>query len=203
LTIGHFYHEIARAMTHMPESIFTGDSNRQLTPKQWDGAPGRLFAVVDRKSALYAITEIVVQGEGTSVSDPQDSPFSDGGQQLAHYFRFKEIVEGRRMVKTDDGSWQFVGPPIPFDESAVMPMIDNPDPISLPTPSRAAAASQLFDETYRGLLRVLHKTFNGEPQALDQAAGIMYSLEVLGRKLVSTPIDASSPTTAGPSFQAL
>lgn len=203
LTIGHFYHEIARAIIALGPDIFVKDTGRQLTPKNWGGAPGKLYSVHDQHTALLAIHEIIVQGEGTSVSDPGDSPYTEGGQGLGHYFRFKEIVEGRRMIKTADGSWRFAGAHIPFDPRGVVPMVDDPEPFSLPRPSRVATASDLFNDAYRGLLRGLHETFNGNPAALDQAAALMYSVEVLGRKLVAMPIDPASPQTAGPSFQAL
>jgi hypothetical protein len=197
-TIGWFYNQIARAIIALEatgESIFTGDPSRQLTPAVWPNAPGRLYRIEDKRSALLAIHEIVRQGEGTSLNDP-----TDGRDELAHYFKFKEIVEGRQMVRHPDGTWAFDGPTIPFDPDGVYPMVNDPDPASLPPNSLVKAQSQQFDVIYGDLLRSLHQTVNGHPELLNEAIGLMYSVEVAARELMRTQISADPPTNAGPAF---
>ncbi|MEU6896149.1 ferritin-like protein [Streptomyces sp. NPDC046557] len=67
-TIGWLYQRIATAMIQLDrkEDLFTGDPGRQVV---WPGAPGRLYRVTDLPSALWALVEIIRQGEGT-VEDP-------------------------------------------------------------------------------------------------------------------------------------
>jgi hypothetical protein len=199
-TIGWFYNQIARAIIALEKdgtNIFTGDPARQLTPAVWPNAPGRLYRIENKESALLAIHEIVRQGEGTSLNDP-----TDGRDELAHYYKFKEIVEGRQMVRKPDGTWAFDGPAIPFDPDGVYPMVDDPDPASLPANSLVKAMSRQFDATYGDLLRSLHQTVNGHPERLNAAIGLMYSVEVAARELMRTQISTDPPTNAGPAFLA-
>ncbi|MEY9966781.1 rubrerythrin [Streptacidiphilus sp. MAP12-16] len=71
-TIGWFYQRIAAAVIDLDgrEELFTGDPNRQVA---WPTAPGRLYRVTNADTALWAILEIVRQGEGTP-TDPTTGP---------------------------------------------------------------------------------------------------------------------------------
>lgn len=64
-TIGRFYQRIARGLITLDrqEDLFTGDPRRQVV---WPTAPGRLYRVTNLHTALWAIVEIIRQGEGTS-----------------------------------------------------------------------------------------------------------------------------------------
>lgn len=170
-----------------------------MTPEIYTGAPGNLYVIQNSKNALLALQEIERQGEGTPGTDP-----TDGGRgELAHYYRFQEIVEGRHMIETSPGHWAFDGPEIPFDPSpaGVRPTVDDPDTGSLPDGSAVRAAAEVCDQMYGNVLRSLHQTFNGRPQTLGTAVGLMFSLEVQARELMAMPIAPPAPETAGPSFQ--
>jgi len=54
---------------------------------------------------------------------------------------------------------------------------------------------------YKALLKGLHKTFNGEPQYLKEAIGLMFSLEIIAQQLMQVPSGLNDGTTAGPTFQ--
>jgi rubrerythrin len=71
-TIGWFYKTIACAIVELDASgkLFTGDPARQVV---WPDAPGRLYRVTDARTALWAIFEIIRQGEGTP-TDPTTGP---------------------------------------------------------------------------------------------------------------------------------
>jgi ferritin-like protein len=197
LTIGWFYKEIGKGIVELGDAIFTGDPALQMTPEQYRGAPGNLYVIGDVTHALLALQEIERQGEGTPGTDPTDGP----RHELAHYYRFKEIVEGRRMIETSPGKWEFKGPAIPFDPVSVLPMADDPDTGSLAPGSHVRSVSELCDRTYGNLLRSLHRTFNGAPGDLGAAVGIMFSLEVQARELMAMPLAAGALATAGPAFQ--
>lgn len=204
LTIGWFYQQIGRALISLSESgdIFTGDSALQITPAVYPDAPGTLYAITGTPkekldSAILALNEIERQGEGTSHTNPTDS-----SGELAHYYRFEEIVKGRHLVE-DGGRWSFSGDEIPFDPAGVAPMVDDPDTGSLPPGGKVRLQSEVCDKVYGDLLRSLHAVFNGQPAVLEQAIGLMFSLEVQARELLRTPVAPDSPLTAGPSFQAV
>jgi rubrerythrin len=199
LTIGWFYAQIEAALERLDTqpgvNLFSGDPKRQVSG--WD--PPRtteLFAVTNLETARQAIREIRDQGEGASPIDPDVGP----GQELAHYYKFEEIVRGRRLV-VHEGGYDFTGAEIAFDPDGVWPMVDNPSTASLPSPSLARVRSEEFNEQYAALLALLHRTFNGETDLIGPAINLMWSLEVAGKGLVQTPIYPDSAVTAGPSFE--
>ncbi|MEU6663164.1 ferritin-like protein [Streptomyces sp. NPDC046821] len=72
-TVGAFYQQVANALTDLDEredDLFSGDPSRQVS---WPNAPGRLYRVTDLQTALWAILEIVGQGEGHA-HDPAVGP---------------------------------------------------------------------------------------------------------------------------------
>jgi hypothetical protein len=193
-TIGWFYTEIERALERLSNkgAITFGNVEKQVTG--WTG-PGRLFAINSLKDARRAIREIQRQGEGASPVSPKD-----GYHELAHFYKFSEVVEGRRIVIQGDG-FSYTGEAIPFDPAGVWPMMDDPDLALLPKGSRARILTEQFARTYQALLNGLHRTFNGEPDYLKQALGLMYSLDLAAQQLMQTPSGLPDGSTAGPSFQ--
>jgi hypothetical protein len=203
-TIGWFYNQIAMAVIRLDDelragggSLFTGDPARQVS---WPGAPGTLYQVIDRRSALLAIYEIIEQGEG-SPHDTESAMELKDSTEFGHYYRFKEIVEGRELIRGAHGKWAYDGAPIPFDPGGVYPMTDDPDTTSLPEDSPARLAAQVCDEAYADLLRALNEVFNGQPEKLDDAVGLMFSVQVQAKKLLASTSLPGSPTVVGPSFQ--
>ena len=76
---------------------------------------------------MEAIKEITEQGEGAQPGDPRSFDRND----LAHFFKFKEIICGRKLVFHGISNYSYTGDLIPFDESGVWPMRDNPSITSL------------------------------------------------------------------------
>lgn len=193
-TIGWFYDEVKKALTELSGQgkITFGNTDRQV--KQWSGM-GRLYVIASLSDALAAIDEIKDQGEGRMPQDPYDTE-----KELAHYFKFAEIVAGRHLVRSGD-TFSYTGAPIPFDPDGVWPMIDDPDIVLYPSGSRAQLLSMQFSQSYQALLAGLNRAFNGEPDYLQEAIGLMYSLDLAARQLMQTPSGLKDGTTAGPSFQ--
>ena len=192
-TIGEFYNALAAVIADLGPSIFTGDPRRQV--KGWFPAD-ELFPVVDVASAERAIQVIVRQGEGTQTS-PLDP---EGG--LAHYYLYSEIVKGRRLV-TDPSvpeGYSYSGKPIVFDPTGVFPMVDNPTQVVLPSNSLVARLANQFDQTYTALLNALQATVDGDPNNLDVAIGLMYTLRLEAQQLLVTPIPGGRGN-AGPRWQ--
>lgn len=192
-TIGWFYDEILKSLKelHKKGEITFGQADRQVT--QWSSV-GKLFAIKSYEDAVKAIQEIKDQGEGSGKT-PDDSD-----HELAHYYKFAEIVEGRHLVATGR-KFAFTGAPISFDPEGVWPMMDDPMLSQYPQGSRAHLLNSQFTEMYRALLKGLHKTFNGEPHYLKEAIGLMFSLEIIAQQLMQVPSGLNDGTTAGPTFQ--
>jgi hypothetical protein len=198
LTIGWFYNQIARALIRLNRSgrLFTGDPALQVG---WPDAPGTLFQVTDLRSALLGIYQFIEQGEGTP-HDLDSDDVADPGE-LGHYYRFEEIVRGRQLIRNADRKWVFEGPEIPFDPGGVHPVVDDADSYRLPADSVGRRESLRCDESYTNLLVSLNRVFNGHPEELDDAVGLMGQLQVQAKRLYEIPSAPDASTVLGPAFQ--
>ncbi len=192
-TIGAFYQAIQEKISDLGDGIFVPALSRQVLNGRWF-QPNVLFAITDVTSAVRALEVIIVEGEGTSTV-PYQSP-----HDLAHFYRFDEIYRGRRIVKTDTG-FGFDQEVIPFDEEGVHPLKPNCKIADFPVGSQAHTRITQFNQSYNSLLNTLHKCFNGEPQRLDAAIGLMYTLKMEAVALMQTPIEDSGGLTVGPSYE--
>jgi len=198
LTIGQFYEAIGSRLTAAGEGIFTGDPSRQVTHGLGND---ELIAVTDLAGALRAIETIVEQGEGTTTS-----PTDDRGE-LAHYYRFAEIHEGKRLISNPDAPpdappnerYVYGGEPVTLDVAGVRPLIVNPARHAYAQGTRARDANDTFNYTYTSLLKSLHAAFNGRQEALMSAIGLMASCKQQALDMGTIP--AGAATFAGPSFE--
>jgi hypothetical protein len=193
-TIGLFYAAIIDKLKQWGDGVFTGDPKRQVVDDTWFPAD-QLFEIRDVNSAVRGLSIIVNQGEGTS-EDPLEA---DG--QPAHYFRFAEILYGRRLVPDPSvkEKFSYSGAPIPFDQTGVLDMVIDPKVQDYTNGSTARAYAGRFNGIYTNLLNSLHLTFNGEPKRLSQAVGAMYELRLAAEALIE--IEVSGGKRAAPTFE--
>jgi hypothetical protein len=186
-TIGDFYQAVRAALK--PE-WFTGDRSRQVQ--------GIVKAVYTLADAQAAIDLIVQQGEGTTTS-----PLAGMGSQLAHYYRFAEILHQHTLVPDDSvqEKYSYSGAPIPFDATGVLPITANPSSGIYRPGSKERVESDLFNQIYCNMLRALHITFNGEPTYLNTAVGLMFDLKLQAIKLMNMPLSTDPSTNAAPCFE--
>jgi hypothetical protein len=208
VTIGAFYRKIAKAIGELGEGIFTGNPSLQMSQ---GFAAVEVIPVTSVQSAQKAIGTIVEQGEGTLTS-PVDPDGSRG--DLAHFYRFEEIAKGRQLVPNPHAGpktppkerYAYNGPPIPFDADAVLRLVENPKADrDYPAGSRLRALCDTFNYTYTSLLKALHVAFNGAPDTLPNAIGLMWSLKAQFNEMSQIPTDpkvTGSPMGA-PSFEYL
>jgi hypothetical protein len=191
-TIGEFYEAVSQLIAGLGDKVFKGDPARQVTG--WFGKD-ELFPITGVKTAQAAIHIIVTQGEGTPTSP------AGGPHGLAHYYRFEEIARGKTL-NVDPSvpqGYSWGAPPIALDTNGVWPMADNPPDVTLPAGSQVALASQQCDETFSALVDALQETFDGHPDHLDAAIGLMYSLRLQAQDLMAMPIP-NGTGNAGPRF---
>lgn len=208
-TIGQFYEAILDAFHKLEHrakkdggTIFTGRRNRQIDGESWYyGGGGAPIAVTNLESATCAIREIMDQGEGLAhtIFDGDDQ----FGQvdELAHYFRFKEIRLGRRYQKTDGPTRPPTGAELPVDWSARYPMTANPKADDYREQPEIHRLMVGFNKQYTALLRALDTGFNGTPSALGEAVPIMYDLKYRAQALMAIPSGRGDGTTVGPGFE--
>jgi hypothetical protein len=171
-TIGDFYRSVR---ARLKAEWFKGDPARQVK-----GIVKPVFTLADAQAAIDLIVE---QGEGTTTS-----PLA--GAELAHYYRFAEILHQKTLVPdtTVDEGFSYSGQPIPFDAAGVLPIVESPKSDLYPPGTVQRVASDTFNQYYSNLLRALHITFNGQPDNLDTAIGLMFDLKLQAIKLMGIPI---------------
>ena len=193
-TIGQFYDAIKDQIQALGPSIFVKPTAPpQVVSSAWFGAD-RLFPITDPDAACRAIDLIKLEGEGTS-----ESPFQSPGDP-AHYYRFGEIAAGREIIETPKG-FAYGGAPILFDPSGVWPLRPNCKIADFAPDTQARTRIEAFAYNYSALLNSLHNSFNGAPEQLDTAIGLMYDLRVSAVALMETDTGDSSGQTVGPSFE--
>lgn len=212
LTIGMFYQRVKDLIAALEAqakavgtTIFTGNPLKQMINEKWFPLK-ELFPILDKDSAFRGIELIVDQGEGTSVN-PFISPKELGGKDVttdpAHYYRFEEIYVGKTLEKdpSQECGYSYSGPVIPCDLSKIPNMHDNPKMADYKIDSVAYKNSKFFNFTYTNLLNSLHETFNGEPEKINTAMGLMYSLRLYAGKLLACDDTSHPGFKAGPSYE--
>ena len=197
-TIGQFYTAIKNCLIFHGDAIFYPNRTSLQVKWPWINDYGHIFVVRDLDSAIKGITEITEQGEGAQPG----VPFSNNRDRLAHFFKFQEIACQRALVFQGISNYSYTGHMIPFDDSGVWPMRDNPSVLQLPTQTPAYARSKIFHETYRSLLWKLDDVMRRHPQDIKEAIPLMASLEFQALTLMCLPFNVSdiNGETCGPVF---
>jgi hypothetical protein len=210
-TIGQFYCSLedgfkALCATLGEKAVFCGDPARQITPDMLSFKGDRhVVPVFDLASALVAIDEIEEQGEGlkhAEVWDGDRDMFHPDRDEVAHYFRFAEIVQGCSYQRGDTPQSGPTGDAFAVDWSGVYPMRENPRTEDYPEGSDERARMTEFRQFYSDMLRKLHRAFNGEPARLGDAISAMFELRDRARELMQMP-NEDGVTSVGPSFEYL
>jgi hypothetical protein len=200
-SIGAFYAIIASQLSWMVQTfgrkaVFCGSGGRQVGPEFYYAAGGTLRAIDPGaedalEQALAAITLITEEGEGLEhgheVFDGEALP-GQPGMDVAHVFKFREILHGRRYRAGDRAGDPPSGEPMTVDWTAVWPAIDDPGADSHAIPPDVAEAMRAFDRRYSDLLRQINRGYSGEPRLLRDAVHGMFALKYAGIALMRTPL---------------
>jgi hypothetical protein len=203
-SIGHLYeivldHLITLANDLGEKATFVGGHNLQIGPEQYYGAGGRVIRVHGLTDAKTVISEVAQQGEGrVDVSNLTGNELRfHQPNEVAHFYRFEQILAGRYYNRGDDLSLSPSGPRLLVDWSAVHKI----RPFALKDsicPHGLDDLLKTFDRTYSDLLSFIHKGFNGAPGALIEATDTMKQLAPKTVELMQVPI--GSEETCGPPF---
>ncbi len=197
-TIDQFYAAVGQLMDDLcdqygEDRVFTGDRQLQIQPEDYYGS-GDLVVVIGRDTAHQAISTIVDQGEGADhgIFDDDHNIFGDGGgKELAHYYRFNEIYEGRHYKKNDTPNSKPSGKPFHVDYKKVYPIKTDIDRRKYPKGSEIRKALDEFASCYGELIRALHHAFNNDRSQMTAAMARMFSLRNQAVALMRTPIGNS------------
>ena len=208
MTIGEFYLRIEGKLRALVERygealVFSGHPSRQVTADYYYDGAGAAFAVTGIVSALLALETIRNQGEGVTdkIWTGNREQFK-GFPEVAHYFRFSELLAGRQYQWNDSVETGPRGAPFEVDWSAAIPVKPNcklADFRHAPELHESAAA---FNVAYWDFLRMIQRAFDGEPWLLQQGIGCMFRLKDLFQRLVNTPLpDDPQGRHAAPTFE--
>jgi hypothetical protein len=202
-SIGHLYnivldHLVAVANELGEDVTFSGDPTRQVGPEQYYGAGGRVIRVHNLTDAKTVISEVAQQGEGRiHVSNlTGDELVFHQPDEVAHYYRFEQILAGRYYDRYDDLGLPS-GPRLLVNWLEVYKIKPFPGSSSK-GPSGLEELVKAFDQTYCELLNVVHRGFNGEPEALREATIIMQRLKQETISLMQ--VEIGNGETCGPPF---
>lgn len=197
-SIGEFYKAIEdgldRLYAEMGDALFCGDPARQVGPEYYYSGGGGLIAVTDMATAKAALELIAEQGEGVT-----DTIFDEDGE-IAHYYRFQQLVLGR-YYQLGDARDHPTGGEVPVDWDAVYPIKANTSLDDFAKGSELRQAAQEFNETYAAFLARLTRAFQGAPGEFIPAIGDMFHIKELFYRLMRQPIDGDSVLNAAPTFE--
>jgi hypothetical protein len=179
-----------RDKIHLPDSAFQPNSESQGTDREWDRSvvkgfdEFRVHVVVGRESALEALRDIGLQGEGPTTSSTE----------VAHFMRFVELFKQFFGV---DGMSTSPAPNVARVPKAAQIVVDhtstNAEAISHPLTVRWA---QLADHRYAILLGALEFYLRmaaaDRPFLLSWCFAEMFALRMLGNLLTKMPRSASA-----------
>lgn len=209
-TIGGFYHCVELALTaivkaHGEKAVFTGDPCWQVGPEHYWGAGGAMIRVTDRKSAMRALRMIVDEGEGADLGgragDGDPIP-GGGGEDVAHFFKFNQILLARRYAPDDRIGQPPTGGDLVTDWNAVHPMRDDPKAEDFAHLPEVHARMIAFDRLYTDFLLTLQAAFSGAPGRLKDMAPVMIAMRRAAEGLVRIPV-CETGETAGPGWRFL
>lgn len=210
-TIGQFYDSLIVALKELEahaakqhKTIFTGDPEKQIQPEHfYYGGAGQLIPVTDLDSAVKALEEVVEQGEGHehTIYESDKRGFSEQ-HELAHYYRFNELKEGRFYASGDKPNDSPSGSLLPVDWSGVWNVVPNPKMARYQDRPEVYELMQEFNRQYTFLLTQLESAFNGRSELMTGSVPIMYELKRLATGLMKIP-SGSGNTTVGPSWEFL
>ena len=197
-SIGEFYQAIEQALVRfheeMGDALFSGDPARQITPAYYYSGGGAIVPVTGLESAKTAIRLISEQGEGLG------GGIFDFEDEIAHYYRFEQLLLGRYYQKGDEPGSP-TGGPVDVDWDAVFPVKTNARIADYPDGSELRSGAAAFNQYYGQFLRFLTRAFQGEPGLFIEAVGGMFRIKELTYQLMRQPIDAKGGLNGSPTFE--
>jgi hypothetical protein len=208
-TIGQFYQGIESDLKELcgqfgETAVFSGDPSHQVSGQYYWGGGGRAISVRDLASAGEALDIITEQGEGADHSlFDGDSQYFGQQEEVAHYFRFKEIYRARKYAATDGINDEPSGEALPVSYADVFPLKANCKSSDYLAAPQLRALNDRFNSTYSQMLGQLEEGFTGNQSVIYTAIDNgMHGLTAIAQEMVQLPIPGDPEGRhAAPSFE--
>ncbi|MFB7474956.1 ferritin-like protein [Kitasatospora sp. NPDC056184] len=204
-TIGAFYQRIADVFPKFADLIH--DRN-QVTFRlgSGHGAGNDIIPMTTLPAILHAIEIIKAQGEGTAASP--ENPFPGKPGELAHYYAFKEIAEGHRLVFNEaTQKFEFTGDPVPLPDNSPVGRVPRGgwanDPDNAPDQATADLL-HTFNQHYSDMLHALEEAWS-KPSGqgggfVGTAIGLMGDMRDAAQQINVLKLPANPRFTYGPEW---
>ncbi|MFI6586096.1 ferritin-like protein [Embleya sp. NPDC050493] len=205
-TIGAFYTAIEKAF-EAHSHLITGA--RQIDYSLAHHGQGNDIVPLDSIEKVRAAIEVIKeQGEGTSASP--ENPFPGKPGELAHFYVFRELFHGRKLIKVSESPdvWDFTGDAVPLPPAHPMGRVPEGgwanDPTNAPTPE-IRETLDAFNTEFSSMLRALERAWRADdPNAgrseVGTAVGHMFKMGPLARSLMVQQLPDGGGKTYGPEF---
>ncbi|XVS60998.1 ferritin-like domain-containing protein [Actinosynnema sp. CA-299493] len=178
-SIGAFYRRISLTFERLSPELGLGPQI-EFGLSARHGTGNDIVAMKNLDTVLDSLDIVMEQGEGTNATPGNPYPGHEG--ELAHYYSFRELQVGRKLIRRD-GKWVFEGDPIARPEA--YPAAEVPaggwaqDPVNDPTGTTVGQYLQWFNEAYSTMLDRLQRAW-AEPDAEQRTALVGRAIVAMG-----------------------
>ncbi|MFF2041177.1 ferritin-like protein [Kitasatospora sp. NPDC058170] len=201
-TIGAFYQRIANVFPTFAH-LLTGERQVDFPLGSSHGAGNDIVPMNTIDDVLAAIHVIQSQGEGTEASP--DNPFPGAPGELAHYYAFKEIAVGKKLVLDErTQTFGFTGADVPLPDTSPVARVPlggwAESPGNEPDPATAALL-HTFNQQYSKMLSDLQDAWGSAgPASIGPAIGLMGAMRRTAQQINTVKLPADPRFTYGPEW---
>jgi Ferritin-like len=163
-TIGNFYSYILRTFNVLKPDL--------KIDKQVEFSLSKSIVIKTLSDVETAIQTIQFQGEGSRISPSDDGIKDTTLKDLAHYYRFAEINNGKKLILVD-GQLKFEGDDIPFPEALSMAKVPlggyKKEQIRAEVRDEVGALLDEFDLKFTQMMNQLQEAWTSDPTAIGRA----------------------------------
>ena len=189
-SIGAFYKSILKVFKKLKPTF---SIDRQIT------GPYAPIVITSMDQVQDAISIILRQGEGA-----EKSPIDTGPNDLAHYFRFMEMIKGYKLIYIGNDKkkqWAYTGEEIIWPEAMLMVTVGEDGYAEVDVPDEVNTLLTQFDKSYSDLLTKLELAWSeGDQGHFIKSIEMMFSMREIAIQLMQIPI-GNQPVTYGPLFR--
>ncbi|MER5355535.1 ferritin-like protein [Kitasatospora sp. NPDC002551] len=200
-TIGAFYQRIADVFPKFAH-LLTGRQQVSFPLGSGHGVGNDIVPMNALGDVLAAIHVIQAQGEGTTASP--ENPFPGAPGELAHYYAFKEIAVGKKLVRDPQtGQFDFNGADVPLPDTFPVGRVPQGGWANSPGNEPDAATAEhlhTFNQQYSDMLRALEAAWGPGQEDIFPAIGLMGDLRRTAQKINPIKLPANPHFTYGPEW---